>query len=81
MGAAYYTIERADQPDGPWKPVATGLHDSVIEDAAAFEPTERALLPLELWFDATSRKGDTRYYRIRGANGIGCERVVGRIEG
>jgi hypothetical protein len=72
MGAAHYTIERAESAEGPWQVMAVGLEDSVIADCAKFEPTPEALLPLTLWHDVTAKAGKTYYYRIKGSNVSGC---------
>ncbi len=70
-GARYYTIERSEGTSGPWKVIATGLEDSIIEDVASFEDTPAASEPLVLYSDVTRRKGTTYYYRIKAANEAG----------
>jgi mannan endo-1,4-beta-mannosidase len=67
-GAAFYTIERSETGKGSWVAVATGLHDSVIADAAAFTFTPEASEALVLWHDETADPGKTYYYRIKGLN-------------
>jgi len=78
-GARYYTIERSENPSGPWKILVTGLYDSVVEDVAAFESSPEASEPLVLYRDETRNKGVTYYYRIKAANeagGTGYSNVV-----
>ena len=70
-GARFYTIERSENPSGPWKILATGLYDSVVEDVAQFEPSPEASEALVLYHDETRNKGATYYYRIKAANEIG----------
>lgn len=70
-GARYYTIERSNKPSGPWKLLATGLVDSVIEDVAAFEYTSNASESLVLYYDETRKKGMNYYYRINAVNEAG----------
>ena len=70
-GARYYTIERSENPSGPWKVLVTGLGDSIIEDVAAFEYTSEASEPLVLYSDVTRKKGTTYYYRMKAANEAG----------
>lgn len=70
-GAAFYTIERAERPEGPWQVIADGLEDSVIADVAGFEYTPQASLPLVLYHDETRLTGKTYYYRIKGVNQAG----------
>ncbi|MGC8824511.1 MAG: hypothetical protein ACP5PZ_07930 [Bacteroidales bacterium] len=67
-GAAYYTIERAESPSGPWKILATGLHDSVIQDVKSYEFTPEASEPTILFYDETKATAKTYYYRIKGSN-------------
>lgn len=70
-GAAYYSIERADNSKGPWKILATGLEDSVVADVVKFEPSPEASEPLVLYVDETAEKGKTYFYRIKGINVAG----------
>jgi len=70
-GAAYYTIERADAPNGPWKVLATGLEDSVLAEVAKFEASPEASEPLTLFADEWAETGKTYYYRIKGTNVTG----------
>jgi len=70
-GAAYYTIERADAPNGPWKVLATGLEDSVLAEVAKFEASPEASEPLTLFADEWAETGKTYYYRIKGTNVAG----------
>jgi hypothetical protein len=70
-GAAYYIIERAESPAGPWKVLATGLEDSVLGDVVKFEPSKEASEPLVLYYDETKKTGKTYYYRIKGVNTAG----------
>jgi mannan endo-1,4-beta-mannosidase len=70
-GAAYYTLERAHSANGPWKVLATGLHDSVIADVAGFEPTPEASFPLTLYYDESATPGINYFYRIKGVNAAG----------
>jgi hypothetical protein len=69
-GATHYTIERAPAADGPWTPVATGLHDSIVCDVRTYEASGAAE-PLVLWRDVSAASGETRYYRARGHNAGG----------
>jgi mannan endo-1,4-beta-mannosidase len=70
-GARYYTIERSENPAGPWKVLVTGLEDSIIGDVAAFENTPEASEPLLLYYDVTRKKGETYFYRIKAVNEAG----------
>lgn len=70
-GAATYTIERAENPDGPWAVLAVGLQDSVIADVASFEGTPAASQPLTLYSDESRVPGRKYYYRIKGVNAAG----------
>jgi len=70
-GAAYYTIERADAPNGPWKVLATSLEDSVLAEVAKFEASPEASEPLTLFADEWAETGKTYYYRIKGTNVAG----------
>jgi len=70
-GAAFYVIERAENPSGPWTVLATGLHDSVIQDVAKYEHTPEASEPTILYYDETKIKGKKYYYRIKGVNTAG----------
>lgn len=70
-GAASYTMERSESPKGPWKILATGLHDSVIADVVNFENTPRASHPLVLFHDEAAVKGKKYYYRIKAENSAG----------
>ena len=48
-GAASYTLERADTPDGPWATVASDFHDAVTpNEAGTLDPTP-ATAP-EVWY-------------------------------
>ena len=67
-GAAFYVIERSENPSGPWTVLATGLHDSVIQDVAKYEHTPEASEPTILYYDETKIKGKKYYYRIKGVN-------------
>ena len=70
-GAAYYTIERAESKEGPWKVVATGLEDSVIADVTNFEHTAAASEPLMLYCDESAQPDRVYYYRIKAVNAGG----------
>lgn len=70
-GAAFYTIERAQSPKGPWKVLATGLEDSVLSEVAKFEASPEASEPLTLFADEWAEPGQTYYYRIKGVNVAG----------
>lgn len=70
-GAAFYTIERAETPVGPWTVLATGLEDALITDVETFEPLPVASEPLVLYCDETKEEGKTYYYRIKGENAGG----------
>jgi hypothetical protein len=67
-GAAFYTIERAESVQGPWKVIATGLEDSVLAEVARFEGSPEASEPLTLYADETADSGKAWFYRIKGAN-------------
>lgn len=71
-GAAYYTIERAETANGPWKVIATGLHDSVIADVKGFEHSPAAALPLVLFADEEHAPARSYFYRIRAENVAGA---------
>jgi Endo-beta-mannanase len=70
-GARFYTIERSENPKGPWKVIATGLEDAVIADVASFENTALASEPLVLYHDESAVKGVTYFYRIKATNEAG----------
>ena len=70
-GAANYTIERADEANGPWTVLAVGVDDSVLADVVAFEASAKASEPLELYVDETAVPGKTYFYRIKGVNVAG----------
>lgn len=70
-GASSYTIERAENPKGPWKVLRSGLHDSVIWDVAKFEPSPEASEPLILYTDESAEKGKPYWYRIKAVNEAG----------
>jgi len=67
-GASGYTIERSENPAGPWKVLAVGLEDSVIADVTNFEHSPPASEPLTLYYDETATTGKTFFYRIKGDN-------------
>jgi len=67
-GASSYTMERADNPKGPWKPVAINLEDSVVSDVKTFEPSPEASFPTVLWYDESAQPGKSFYYRVKGVN-------------
>jgi len=71
-GAAFYTIERADNANGPWKVLSTGLHDSVIHDVKGYEPTPEASVPTVLFYDEEKSAGKKYFYRIKGENVAGA---------
>lgn len=70
-GAGYYVMERAENPKGPWKVIATGLQDAIVEDVKAFEPSKEASFPLTLYVDELKDAGKTYYYRVKGVNVAG----------
>jgi len=70
-GSAYYTIERSETTDGRWEILATGLHDSIIQDVKNFENTPRSSEALILFYDESKVRGKTYYYRIKGLNTAG----------
>lgn len=70
-GAAFYTIERAPSPEGPWTVAATGLADSVVNDVKKFEADSDGR-PLTLWTDEALPPGGRACYRIRGFNAAGA---------
>lgn len=70
-GAASYTIERSDSPQGPWTVLAVGLDDSVLAEVAKFESSPISSEPLMLYCDESKISGKTYYYRIKGENTAG----------
>lgn len=70
-GAAFYTIERAESENGSWTVLATGLHDSVLQDVISYEHTPEASEPQVLFYDESKIIGKTYYYRIKGSNVTG----------
>jgi hypothetical protein len=71
-GAAYYTLERAATPNGPFIIIATGLHDAVIADVTNFEHSAAAAWPQVLFTDESAQKGRSYYYRIKAVNEAGA---------
>jgi mannan endo-1,4-beta-mannosidase len=69
-GAAFYTLERAETPAGPWQLSVTGLHDSVIADVKTHE-AKKITAPTILWHDESAEAGKSYYYRIRATNASG----------
>ncbi|MBN2279594.1 MAG: cellulase family glycosylhydrolase [Candidatus Marinimicrobia bacterium] len=67
-GAAFYVMERAESKKGKWQIIATGLHDSVLQNVKDFEHTEAASEPLVLYSDATKEPGKRYYYRLKAVN-------------
>ncbi len=67
-GAAAYTLERAENPSGPWTVMAVGLQDSVIADVKSFEPSPAAAEALVLYYDELKVPGRTYHYRLKGVN-------------
>ena len=70
-GAASYTIERAENADGPWKILAVGLEDSVIADVTNYEHTPQASEATILYYDESRKPGLVYFYRIKGENTAG----------
>lgn len=70
-GAACYTIERAETPNGPWTVIANGLEDSVIADVKTFEPSPKASEALILFYDEDKQDRTKYYYRVKGENEAG----------
>lgn len=70
-GAAFYILERAEKPKGPFRVIATGLEDAVISDVVKFEYSKEAGLPLVLYVDEMAQPGKTYFYRIKGVNAGG----------
>lgn len=70
-GAASYTIERAENADGPWKVLAVGLEDSVIADVTNYEHTPQASEATILYYDESRKPGLSYFYRIKGENTAG----------
>ncbi len=70
-GAAFYSIERSETFNGPWKIIATGLEDSVLADVIKFEPSPEASEPLTLYTDESAETGKLYFYRIKGENVAG----------
>jgi mannan endo-1,4-beta-mannosidase len=79
-GAAYYTMERAGSAKGPWKPIATGIHDAVIADVVNFEYTEMASEPMVLYYDESKETGKTYYYRVKAENIAGSSNYSNVVE-
>ena len=69
-GAACYTMERAESPEGPWKIAAVGLPDAVAADARSVEENPDPD-PIVLWYDETVPPGKAFFYRIKGLNAGG----------
>ncbi len=67
-GAAFYTLERSETANGPWKVIATGLEDSVLADVAKYEHSQEASEPLTLYTDESAQAGKIWFYRIKGVN-------------
>jgi len=65
--AQYYVLQRADAKDGPWKTIATGVVDSQIPNALAFEQSG-ASNPGPIYIDQTKAAGMPRWYRVKGVN-------------
>ena len=70
-GAASYTIERAENADGPWKVLAVGLEDSVIADVTNYEHTPQASEATILYYDESRKPGIKYFYRLKGSNVAG----------
>lgn len=70
-GAAFYTIERRELASKSWQVLATGLHDSIVQDARTFEFSPESSKPLIMYYDETRRNGKTYEYRIKGVNQAG----------
>jgi mannan endo-1,4-beta-mannosidase len=70
-GAAFYTIERREGPAAAWHVLATGLHDSVVQDVKSFEYSPATAEALVLFCDETASAGKTWQYRIKGTNSAG----------
>jgi len=70
-GAASYTIERAENADGPWKVLAVGLEDSVIADVTNYEHTPQASEATILYYDESRKPGIRYFYRLKGSNVAG----------
>jgi hypothetical protein len=71
-GAESYTLERARSAEGPFTELATGLHDAVIADVAAFEPRPEASWPQVLYTDESALSGQKYFYRIKALNAAGA---------
>jgi hypothetical protein len=71
-GAESYTLERAGSAEGPFIVLATGLHDAVIADVAAFEPRPEASWPQVLYTDESALPGQPYFYRIKAVNAAGA---------
>ncbi|MFO1476534.1 MAG: hypothetical protein U1F98_07775 [Verrucomicrobiota bacterium] len=71
-GAESYTLERADDPSGPWQVIATTLVDSVIVDVKNFEDSPPAAEALVLYHDEFQEPGKTNYYRVKAVNIAGA---------
>jgi len=70
-GASFYTLERSETAEGPWKILATGLDDSVLADVVKFEYSPEAAEPLVLYTDESKTNGKTYYYRLKAENQTG----------
>jgi mannan endo-1,4-beta-mannosidase len=69
-GAACYTMERSDSPEGRWIPVAVGLADSIAADAKRVEESPDPN-PILLWHDETAPADKAFFYRVKGLNAAG----------
>ena len=69
-GAACYTMERAESPNGPWVVAAVGLADSVVADAKGLEASPNSN-PTLLWYDESAPAGKSFCYRVKGLNVAG----------
>ena len=69
-GAACYTMERAESPDGPWSVAAVGLPDAVAADARSVEES-RDPNPIILWYDEIAPTDKAFFYRVKGLNAGG----------
>jgi hypothetical protein len=70
-GASSYTIERAENQDGPWTVLAVGLQDSVIVKVPQFESASPDAQVVRLYTDESKKAGNHYFYRLKAANAAG----------
>jgi hypothetical protein len=70
-GAASYTLERAENQDGPWTVLSVGLQDSVLANVTEFEITPPDAQALRLYADESRKQGKNYFYRLKAVNAAG----------